>query len=635
MMEDSQASEPKVRSVMDEFRAIQMEFVSPAHRASLDLSNDTATMSGNGAPVLEDELLTAVSPSDILNSVEQDSVENQEQASPDVPSSVVWDQNPLDTAFAAEPLGPQHDSTSAVDSNVASLSNTAPASGAVDQTPSLVLDPTLAATPFSREFESRMQAAENDQGTVSPAQLTGSGFDADGFGDASSGDDSHMLSNTGAAHLRTPSPGPIDPDRLGDDAYSGETEALAGNDSLQDLDTVMPDHHNSAILPSEDTAPNEYLTGLPPPARSRQEMATVLNTHREDIRSFISQFSPGGVARSPNSKAIVKIDAMLESLAEISNLPPYHQDLLGLSQNEWMRYARDTCSKLSFVYELICRLRDADMEIVILAASGVVMEKIEAIVSQSRITYRYSQQEWSAIPLEQKHTSGCKVVLVDTSLKDTEPILAGNVLVAYDESAETSGLLQKYKSNEAANQKPMIFTLLEVYSLEHINRRLSPVMDPLERRLAQVKCLDLLLQHSEQEGGLEHASPPIDLAQELAHYMVEGSVFVAPQTRWETWEHQLIPTSVLEEYKDFRNALSRDRKRARATSSSGTEVPKRARIGSSPADEIELSEALKKHLGPDVGVKGGLAQVSIQKLETLVNFVSITRYRVKNCREVN
>lgn len=634
MMEDSQASSaPKQRSALDAFRAVQMEFVSSSpHRASL--SNDTATTSGDGGPGLEDELLAPVSPSAIINSVEQDPVpvDNEQQASLDVPNGVVWDQAPLATALTANSLGPQHDFVSAVDSNVASLANTLPSSGIVNQAPGMGLDSAFAATAFSHEFGSRLQATENDQGTISPAQLTGSGYEPDGFGDVSSAEDSRVVPSTDAALLRRSLPGPMVPDALGDASYKGDLGALAGDGSPQNLDTAMPDQHDLGILPFEDTAPNEYFTPLPPPARSRQEMITMLKAHSEEIRSFISQFSSGGAAQSPSSKATAKIDAMLETLAEFSNLPPYHQDLQDLSPNEWMRYARDTCSKLSFVYELINQLRDANIEVVILAAGGAVMEKVEAIVSQSHITYRYAQQDWPATLPEQDSTSACKVVLVDTALRATEQILTGNLVVAYDESAESSGLLQKYKTTEAANQNPMIFTLVEVYSLEHINRRLSPVMDPLERRLAQIKCLDLLIRHVEQDGGLEHVTAPIDLAEELAHYMVEDNKFMPPEVRWETWEHQMIPTSILDEYQGFRESLGRDKKRARVSSSSGTEVSKRPRIGSSSTDEIQFSVALKKRLGPDIGVKGGVAEVSVQKLEDLVTLVSTTRYEFSTCR---
>lgn len=617
-MEDSQPPAPVARSVIDELRAVQLEFLSPTPKTSIDKSNDTATTSGDEGPSLDDEPLTSMSPSEIINSVEQDPVENQEETSPDVPNGLAWDNNPL----ASHPLDPQQDSASAVDSNAASLTTTTLASGAVDQAPSIGLDGAFAA-PFSREFEARLQAPENDQGTISPAQLTGSGYDAEGFGDASSGEDSRVLSNTGTAHLGAIFPGPMDSDRFEDALYRGDLDAVARNDSAKNADTAMPDHHDNGILAFEDTAPNEYLTPLPPPARTRQEMATILKAHREDIRSFISQFTPGSVALSPNSKVAVKIDAMLETLADVSNLPPYHHDL-DLSQNEWMRYARDTCSKLSFVYELIGRLREANMEIVILAAGGVVMQKIEAIVSQSNITYRHVQQDWPTSSPGGDSTSACKVVLVDTALRITEPILTANVVVAYDESAESSGLLNKYKTTDAVDQTPMIFTLIEVYSLEHINRRLSPVMDPLERRLAQIKCLDLILQHAELEAGVEHVSPPIDLARELVQYMVEDNKFVPPPVRWDSWEHQLIPSSVLEEYEVFRHNLRRDRKRARR-SSSGTEVPKRPRIASTSADEDQLSEAVQKQLGPDISVKGGVAQVSVQKLEDLVTLVSIAR----------
>ncbi|CAN8095819.1 unnamed protein product [Discula destructiva] len=563
-MEDPQESAPK-KSVMDELRAIQLD--------------------GDGGHAREEELLTPISPSDIINSVEQDPVENQEQASPNAPEGTSWAQDPMD-AFLADSLGPRPGSASAADSNGASFANTTPASRTADQAPDMGMDVAFAATPFGRDLESRLHASVNDLATVSPAQLTGAGFD--GLAGATFGKDSQVL---------------------------------AGIGSEQGLDTVMPDHHDSGLLTSEDTAPNEYLTALPPLARSRAELVSIIKDHRQEIESFNVLVSRGGgAARLADNKAIVKIDAMLQKLADISSLPPYHESLQGLSQEDWMRYARDTSSKLSFIYELLSYLRHVNMEIIILAAGGQIMDKVEAIVNQSNITYRFVQQQNSLSPAGQDSSSACKVVLVDTALKDSQPFLTGNLVVAYDESAEISGLLQRYKTKQLCDQRPMIFTLFEVYSLEHVNRRLPPGMDSLERRLAQIKCLELLVQYGEEDAVFEHVTPPHDLAGELAHYLVQEDTFSPPQVRWATWEHQTIPSAVLDAYEIFRKQLVQDPKRARETSSDGDEVPKRLRISSSSADEVQLSAAFKSYVGTDIPIKGGMAQVSVGKLEGLVSF---------------
>lgn len=584
MMEESHSPIPKARSVMDELRAIQAQFIPAADTSSLGLPSGAEGTGDEGTRARE-ELLTPVSPSDIINSVEQDAIDNPEHASRHPPEGAVsWAQEP-ETGYFADPLGPQHASTSATESNVASLANTTPASGAIDQAPDMDMAFTTAA--LGGGFDPHLHGTVNDIATISPALLAGSG--SGGVGNTSLGGTPQILTDVAVTQGHGP---------------------------------VKQHVHDFGILPFEETAANEYLVALPPPARSRPEMVSIINSHAEEIESFDSYFLRGA-ARSPDSKPAIKVDTMLQTLTELSNLPPYHKDLQDLSQEQWMRYARETSSKLSFTYELLNRLRDCNMEVVILAAGGQVMEKVEAIVSRCSFTYRHSQQQdWFEASAEQG--SACRVVLVDTSLKDVRPRLTENIVMAYDESAESSGLLQLYKTTQSEDQCPIIFTLVEAYSLEHINRRLSPAMDPLERKLAQVKCLILLLEHAEDHV-FDSVPLPHDVAEDLAQYMVEDSTFHPPPTRWETWEHQQIPDEVFDTYKTLRSQLDprrEDRKRAREASSNDTETPKRPRIESSPADEAQLSEALKARFGTRVRVKGDMAQVSIKKLENLITLVS-------------
>lgn len=591
MMDEAQSSAPKARSVLDELRAIQAQFIPAADRSSLGMPGGAEGIGGEESRVRE-ELLTPVSPSDIINSVEQDTVESIEHASPQpLEAAASWVQGPVAGYFADSSV-PQQGSVSAAESNVVSLANTTPASGAIDQAPDM--DMAFTAAALGGEFETHLHAAVDDLATISPSALL-AGSRSDGAVDASLEEGSQLL-----------------------------TEVA----STQSHGQAKQSSHDYGILPFEDTASNEYLVALPPPARSRPEMVSIINSYTQEIQSFESYYLRGA-ARSPDSKSAVKVDTMLQTLAELSNLPPYHKDLQDLSQEQWMKYARETSSKLSFVYELLTRLRDSNVEVVILAAGGQVLEKVEAIVSQCSFTYRHiQQQDWSKASTEQG--SACKVVLVDTSLKDLRPRLTENIVVAFDESAESSGLLQLYKTNQLEDQCPMIFTLVEVYSLEHINRRLSPVMDPLERRLAQVKCLVLLLEHAEDHV-FDSVPLPHDLAEELVQYMVEDNTFQSPPTRWETWEHQQIPEEVFNIYKALRSQMDahrEDRKRVREVSSNGSATPKRPRIDSSSVDEAQLSEALKAHFGTNICVKGDMAQVSVEKLEDLVALVSQKSFNI-------
>lgn len=583
MIEDTEVSraaeEPAENGdIMDELRAIQLEFM-PSHMREALLRNDQPP--------------TPVSPSDhgILSSVEQDTVEDLEEAPlRSAEGTTSWGQEHGPVLFA-DSLGPAQGSASAAESNLPSLAVTtpAPASGAVDQAAADV-EMALTAAALSGGLETGLQSSNNVLDTISPSAL-----------------------------LATTGPTTVPNTSLGDGSVLLAAVGLPAES--QDHDTIMQESHGFGVLPSEDTAQNEYIVALPPPARSRPETGEILRRHDQEIETFKAMFSRDA-SPSLDNKATVRIDAMLQALNELSNLPPYHKDLLDLSQEEWMRYARDTTSKLAFIYEFLDKLRTTAVNITILAAGGPVIEKVEAVVNQGGFTYRrVHQHNWSQALDEQG--SICKVVLIDTSRANPRPRSTENIVIAYDETAESSGLLQPYKTTRPEDQTPLIFSLIGVYSLEHINRRLSPTMDPLEKKLAQVHCLGALAEYADDEDAYEQVPQPHEFAHELVKYMVDENGFHPPPARWESWDHQRIPDHVFDIYKDTRALMAPygSRKRAREDSSAESDTPKRARI-ESIADDVQLSEGFRQRFGNNVRVKRGMAEVSLEKLEGLIDLVS-------------
>lgn len=572
-MEDSQAA----KSVLDDLRAIQAEFM-PGYQNNAAGSNIAEPHDQDGPP-------TPVSPSSILNSVEQDSLDNLHPV-PSQPAGgpTAWGQDPS-TLFFGDHLEPQQDA-SVPESNVTSLTAPTPASGAIDHVPDV--DMALTATALKHNIQGDVGGSE------APVTITPSEFFA-------------PMGFTAAPNTLLRPEGRLP---------HNDNVAAASHEGHGDI--AMQDNQDFGILPSEDTAFNEYVVTLPPAARIRAESLDFINSHRREIEEFSNSLSRETI-RSPDSKAIVKIDDMLQHLTEVSNLPPYHKDFPDLPQDELMRYARDTSSKMSFIYEFLKGLRDVDMEIIILATTGPVMKQLEAIVSQGGFIYRHiTQQIWSQSPSEQG--SACSVVLIDTSLRDIQYISTANIVIAYDQTAESSGLLDQYTTGRSEDQSPLVLSLVEVYTLEHINRRLSPAMDPFERKIAQVICLAHLSRIFEDEMAYERVPQPHELAQELIQYLVdEEGVFSQPQMRWDTWEHQTIPEEVFDLYKRFRDQLGSgvNRKRQLEDTVDTGETPKRARVQSQP----EVSEDLAEILGQNVKFKGNLAEVSIEKLEDLVDQV--------------
>ncbi|ROW08822.1 hypothetical protein VMCG_02747 [Cytospora schulzeri] len=570
-MEDSSAA----KSVLDNLRAIQAEYM-PGYQSDAAGNNAVEQHDQEGPP-------TPVSPSSILNSVEQDPLDNLHPApNQSVGGPASWGQDPS-ALFFGDHLEPQQDA-SALESNVTSMTAPTPASGAMDHGHDM--DMALTANALKHNIQGGLGSSDPPV-TITPSEF----FAPMGF---------------------TAAPDTL----LRHEGRPPQNDNVAAASPEDHDDITMHDTQDFGILPSEDTAFNEYVVTLPPAARIRAESLDFINSHRKEIEEFSNSLSRETI-RSPDSKAVVKIDDMLQHLTEVSNLPPYHKDFPDLPQDELMRYARDTSSKMSFVYEFLKGLRDVDMEVVILANTGPTLKQLEAIVSQGGFMYRHiSQQIWSQSPTEQG--SACSVVLIDTSLRDIQYIETANVVIAYDQTAEFSGLLDQYTTDRSEDQTPLILSLVEVYTLEHINRRLSPAMDPFERKIAQVICLTHLSRLFEDEMAYDRVPQPHELAQDLVHYLVdEEGVFSQPPVRWDTWEHQTVPEEVFDLYKRFRDQLGSGvhRKRHLEDSVDPGETPKRARVQSLP----EVSEELRKVLGANIKFKGNSAEVSIEKLEDLVD----------------
>lgn len=587
MMDESQPAVAE-RSALDELRAVQMQFLSKPEEDSLEgLVESTGRDTGQGRG--HDIPPTPVSPSEIINSVEQDGLDAIDHAHVSaVVDAESWAQASGPMLFTGS-LNSHHAPSAAVDSNTASLATTTPASGAIDHTSDV--DMAFTATALTNVLEPGLAESGHAVATITPSELL-----APTAANMMPGASLHAYQAFGSATDLTEGPG--------------------------SQDTVMEDGDEFGILPVESTASNEYIIALPPPARNRAKTLEMLNeTHCEDIERFRALFTQDSSV-SPDHKVVARIDLMLQSLKEMSNLPAYHRSLAGLSQENWVKYARDTCSKLSFIYEFLDYLRAIDVEVAILAATGPIMDKIEAIVKHGDLTHRLANDpEWVQAP--PGRGSSCKVVLVDTAQGISGSRLTANILIAYDETADASGILSSYKTRRAEDKVPVIFSLVEVYSIEHINRRLSPNLKPLEKKFAQVRCLVSLSHCIDDERAYELVPQPHEVALELVKYMIDEDGFQPIQSRWDSWEYQHIPGDVFDAYKATRIQMTahEGRKRARDDSNPDTETPKRARLVS-PDDDVQLGDGLKARFGNEVRVKDGMAQVSIEKLEDLIGQVS-------------
>ncbi|KAJ9143880.1 Citron Rho-interacting kinase [Pleurostoma richardsiae] len=406
-------------------------------------------------------------------------------------------------------------------------------------------------------------------------------------------------------------------------ASSSEDDSDESSKSLAEL-----------ILP-ETSAPNEYIITLPLPANLRPVYRDILAQSAGSIESFTAALAPESL-RSPDERLIQKVDEILQRLTDLCDLPAFLDDIPPMGPEGMMKYSRDTNSKFSFVYELLESLRDADRRVLILAKPGRVMELLDALLSTEAFNYRHSNE------LEMRQGNPEKpleVVLASTDRDASEMPDNIDIVIAFDTSARSSGLISRY---EALEEVTMILSLVITNSLEHIDLRISTARDSLERKNA------LLVSVNQARGVI--SSPEREYLE--PHVIAEKfSTWIKDPTADFYWEAQSIPDEIFDAYLNSQAGARASRSVSRQLTGdptrstrkrllmddddSGTSTPKRARIaGTEEPSADRVSEHLRHLLANHISLNGRTAEVPLERLEFLAKKMHDLEYRLKQKQSV-
>ena len=228
---------------------------------------------------------------------------------------------------------------------------------------------------------------------------------------------------------------------------------------------------------------NEQIVTLPLPANLRHVYLSILAQNEPVMEEFTQVFSED-VYRVPDESLVLKVDDMLRRLYDLCDLPASQEDIPLSTAEDMMKYARDTNSKFLFVYELLDGLRDVGHQVLILARPGRVTEFLEALLSARHFNYRRLDklETHAANPDE-----SLSIILAPTNTSPTDLPAGVGLVLAFDQTARSSGLLAAYQTNSDSDELgPMVLSLVVTHSVEHIDLRISSSMDPLERKNALV-----------------------------------------------------------------------------------------------------------------------------------------------------
>lgn len=443
---------------------------------------------------------------------------------------------------------------------------------------------------------------------------------------------------------------PINQADIVEDAVVGILPMVSSQVSSQDSspDTDQAPSFSEQILRETDiAASNEQIITLPLAANLRHIYLDILSDNEPVIESFTEVFAED-VYKVPDESLVTKVDDMLRHLYDLCDLPVSQEDLQLTTAEDMMKYARDTNSKFSFVYEFLGGMRDTDQQVLILARPGRVTEFLEALLSSRHFNYR----RLDGLEMHQSNPDEpLRVILAPTNRTSSEMPADVGVVIAFDASARSSGLISTYQTKGVEDEGPLVLSLVVTHSIEHIDMRISRSMDSLERKnaivVSVVHARDLI---SDPERGFRE---PHDVAEMFVHFMKE------PTTEF-YWEQQGIPDEVFEVYMssqaqaratqrspvppDVHSDRSTSRKRqlvcannanvhilltrSQDDAGSGTGTPKRARVAESLRRSIEprsqISDSLRHLLGNHIILNGGVAEVPIERLEALAAKVSIS-----------
>ncbi|KAI0977453.1 hypothetical protein F4678DRAFT_413128 [Xylaria arbuscula] len=267
-----------------------------------------------------------------------------------------------------------------------------------------------------------------------------------------------------------------------DDGFA--TGPLPGSTN-SDEDETQEDLPRS-LLPHVPTGPSEYLVTLPFQTGTRPQYNDIIRDNEALMQQYNSAFRvlPH---QTPHKSLIEKLDAMFARLLDICDFPHFRDDLEQLSPDEIAKHVIGTNAKFAFVAELLDNLQslNSDKKVLIMVRPGQLMDLLGYVIKSRGCRYIRSGLDVVSIT-DAKHP--LTVSLSATSEAEYWIPTNVDVVIAFDHTFRHESLSPIDQSTS-----PIILTLVNTASIQHINMRILENLQPLERKnvlmLAMAKAM--------------------------------------------------------------------------------------------------------------------------------------------------
>ncbi|KAI1312751.1 hypothetical protein F5Y03DRAFT_381513 [Xylaria venustula] len=241
-----------------------------------------------------------------------------------------------------------------------------------------------------------------------------------------------------------------------------------------------------SLLPHVPTGPSEYLVTLPFQTGTRPQYNDIIRENEALMQQYNSAFRvlPH---QTPHKSLIEKLDAMFARLLDICDFPHFRDDLEQLSTNEIAKHVIGTNAKFAFVAELLDNLQslNSDKNVLILVRPGQLMDLLGYVIQSRGCHYIRSGRDVISVT-EAKHP--LTVSLSATSEAEYWIPTHVDAVIAFDHTFRHESLSPIDQSTP-----PIILTLVNTASIQHINMRILENLQPLERKnvlmLAMAKAM--------------------------------------------------------------------------------------------------------------------------------------------------
>ncbi|KAI1438704.1 hypothetical protein GGR50DRAFT_637433 [Xylaria sp. CBS 124048] len=240
--------------------------------------------------------------------------------------------------------------------------------------------------------------------------------------------------------------------------------------------------YQQRLLSHGPTEPGEYIITLPFQSSSRTQYNDIIRENEALMIEYNAAFRvlPH---KTPRPDLVDRLDIMFSRLFDMCDFPPFLDTLPSMSPEQLTKHAIGTNAKFSFVAELLDNLQilNSDKRVLIFARPGKLLELLGGVVQSRGYHFLLSGQEVIGTA-DAKHP--LTVALCSTSDEASSIPKNFDVVIAFDHTFRPELMSS---TNECS--PPIMLTLVNIASIQHLNMCIGEDLQPLERKVVLMLAL--------------------------------------------------------------------------------------------------------------------------------------------------